>query len=510
MSKLGKISYFICVISTVILITARLLMGGWIDYLYGPLVISVVSLIAAWVIDYKFYLEFFAMKTTKHGMNMGVLILLAFVLTAAVNYLGTRFDKTFDLTKEKINSLSEQSIDVVKNLNEDLQVLIFYKGKALKERAAEIKNDFRLYTAQSSKLKVNVMDANLDVEMAKKYLTNSEAFATIAEYKGRRAIIQSSLGPPDRPIYQERDITSTFVKITRDRPMTIYFLTGHGEKDIDQTSIEGIKTYAELLRNDGYQVAKLNLITDDKIPEATGSVIAIVGPKTALTDKELDKIREFAKNGGNLFVAADPGEKHNIALLTKSFGVEFRNNYVLNEVQGTDEGLVGAIGLDFDKSNPITAKLGTGGRSLVIFPLASELVKAPDAGADYTFTDLIKSHPLAYTANSPNEAVNNPDRKQRVLAITAKSDKFSGVFFGDSDFLSDVSLNRWMHLDLAMNSIAYLFDDAANITIHPKTLEATQLQLTQAKGMALVLAGISLPLCLIILGGFFWYRRRGL
>lgn len=508
MSKWGKISYLVCGLSIIVLFTARFILQGWVDYLYAPLIVSVLTFVAALAIDYKFYLEFLSMRTTKHGMNMGVLILLSLVLVVAVNYLGVRFDKTFDLTQEKINTLSDQSIEVVKNLKDDMRVMIFYKGKNLKERAREIRNDFRMYMSNSNRIKVDVIDANFDVERAKKYLENSEAFATVLEYKGKRALVQSSAGTPDRPVYQEADITSAMLKITRDKPMSIYFLTGHQEKDIDQEGLEGLKAFAESLRNDGYTVAKINLIVGDKLPEPP-AVLAIVGPKTALTDKELEDIRQFAKNGGRLFLAADPGERHQIALLTKSFGIEYRNNYVVNEVAGTDEGLIGAVGFEFDPNSPVTKKLAMG-RALAVFPFASELARAPDASGEYSHSEIVRSHPRAYHLNNPNANIKDPERRTHALAMTAQKDKFSMVVFGDSDFLSDVRIQRWVHLDLAMNAVAYLFDDEMNLTIRPKKLEGTQLQVTSTKQIMIVVAGVSLPLCLIVLSGLSWYRRRNL
>lgn len=507
MSKWGKISYLICGLSILVLFVARFILQGWIDYLYVPMVVSIVAFVAALVVDFRFYIDFLSMKTTKHGMNMGVMILLSLVLVVAVNFLGVRFDKTFDVTKEKINSLSEQSIGIVKALKEDLHVRIFYKGKSLKERAKEIKADFRMYESFGPFIKVQTVDANADVETAKKYLASSEAFAAIIEYKGRRLPILGE-GGPDRPVYQERNITSAIMKITREQPMSIYFLTGHGEKDIDQSGIDGIKSFAEALRNDGYTVAKLNLLVGDKLP-APPAVLALVGPRTSYTENEIEQIRNFATNGGHLFVAIDPGEKHSLALLTKSFGVEFRNNYILNEVSGTDEGLIGAVGFEFDSASEVT-KLLAQGRSLAIFPYASELAKAPDAPSEYTFRDIVKSHPRAYTAPTPMAAKGEPVRKVSTIAMTVKGGKFSGVFFGDSDFLVNGNIQKFMHFDLAINSVAFLFDDEVNLTIRPKNMEATPLQITRDKGIFIIMAGVSLPLCLIILSGLFWYRRRNL
>src|ERR1700689_2294399 len=106
MSKWGKISYLVSGLSLLMLLVARLILGGWIEYLWAPFVISIATFVFALAVDYKFYLEFLSMRTTKHGMNMGALIGLCLVLIVALNYLGTRFDKSFDMTKEKLNTLS--------------------------------------------------------------------------------------------------------------------------------------------------------------------------------------------------------------------------------------------------------------------------------------------------------------------------------------------------------------------------------------------------------------------
>ena len=49
-----------------------------------------------------------------------------------------------------------------------------------------------------------------------------------------------------------------------------------------------------------------------------------------------------------------------------------------------------------------------------------------------------------------------------------------------------------------------------NISIRPKTPEATPLEMTQTKEVIFMVSGLGLPLVLIILSGFFWYRRRNL
>ena len=58
MSRWGTISWLVCGLSLVIVVVARYILGGWHDFLWAPLVIGLLTFIAAFVVDFRFYLEF--------------------------------------------------------------------------------------------------------------------------------------------------------------------------------------------------------------------------------------------------------------------------------------------------------------------------------------------------------------------------------------------------------------------------------------------------------------------
>src|SRR5690606_610229 len=84
-------------------------------------------------------LEFLSLKTTKHGMNMGSAILLVIILLVAINYIAFSNNKKWDLTREKLNSLSPQTIQIVKGLEKELKLIGFFKdGQPEVQRTKEI------------------------------------------------------------------------------------------------------------------------------------------------------------------------------------------------------------------------------------------------------------------------------------------------------------------------------------------------------------------------------------
>ena len=61
---------------------------------------------------------------------------------------------------------------------------------------------------------------------------------------------------------------------------------------------------------------------------------------------------------------------------------------------------------------------------------------------------------------------------------------------------------------MALNTMAYLARESDLISIRPKDPVGTKLIMTTTQKGVVVVAGISLPLVLLIFSGVFWYRRR--
>lgn len=515
MSKLGKIGYLICGLSLVILIVARLILGGWINYLYVPLGLGAASFLMALIVDYKFYLDVFSMRTTKHGMNMGTLILMALALVVAVNYGGKRFDKTADLTEGKLHSLSEQSEKALKDLRSNVKIRVFYKGADQKDQRQRAKESLQVYLDASPKLSIEFINSLVDVKTAKEYLKSFDQLTVVAEMDGKRVQI-------DEPMDEEK-VTAALLKLNKTEEKTIYFLTGHGERNLDNSGPEGLSELKTALQGSAFTVEKLNLLKGDAMPK-TGSVIAIVGPKTQILQNELDEIRKFAREGGSLFLGFDPGENHQGALLTKSLGIEFKNNYVFNDkVRLLGVGMAAILGMVFDPDSDITkAFAGTDNYSL--FFLGSEVTRATDANSDLVIRDIVKTEGSAFAVDRIDRQATNVDRREYVLGITAqgslqkpegsdaltKGPEFRGAFFGDSDFTTNQILFQGVNRDLVLNTFAFLAKEDGLISIRPKRPAGTEMTLTENQRYGTIVAGVSLPLLLIILSGVLWFRRKGL
>src|SRR6202008_5162766 len=81
--------------------------------------------------------------------------LFLLILVAAVNFLASNFHARLDLTKEKRYTLSKATKDLLKNLEDDVQIDVFLKGEfpAGFRKLANSTNDFfRLLKDRTGKI----------------------------------------------------------------------------------------------------------------------------------------------------------------------------------------------------------------------------------------------------------------------------------------------------------------------------------------------------------------------
>lgn len=519
MRKAAKIIFLSAGLLFIVNLALQFLFGMWVMLNTILMVLVGVALIAGFAIDWKLYWDFLTMRTTKHGMNMGAMIVIVVTLLVCVNYLANRHNKTWDVTKERLNSLSEQSEKLLAGLKEDLSIKVFYRGPAAADERQRMKQNLSLFQAHTGKLKVQYINSYVDVGLATQYLKDqpdAESSNVIAfvEHGTKKVRID--------PPYEEAQLTSAMIKATRMGESKIYFLTGHGEKDPELDDEQGLKEFAKALGESSFQVATLNLIDKKEIPKDT-TVLAIVGPQVPYLEAELKWIREYIAGGGKIFIAIDPGQRHNLAGLVKSLGVQFQNNYVFSNVTIEGGGPATILGRFFDPGSEITRSFPSG-KSLAIFPLVSEVIPAQGRSEDLIVSELVKSDAASFTVVDPTQKLQQMPKTSAVtVGMQVKSmppkgaqpedasysKTFEAVIFGDSDFISNRGIMFGINRDLALNAFAQLANQKDLISIKPKAPAGTMLTLTGYQRFFLIVLGFTLPLAFLVMSGVLWFRRRG-
>lgn len=523
MSRLGIASLLLAGFCLLIVGIFKLILQSQNEYVVYLLALSGVFLLASLFFDRAVLLEFLSMRTTKHGMNMGALILLTVVLLTSANYIAYRHNKSFDWTQEGLNSISDQSVKVLDAIKEDLQIKFFFdlRDREAQRDKAQFREIVQMYQEKKPSMKYEAVNVLNQPALAKEFGVNTAKATAFVVYKGQKNRLQS---------LDEQGLTMALINVTREKKKVIYFLKGHGELSIDASGggekNPDIGDLKQALVDTGYEVKSLDFTATPNVPE-DASVVAIVGPRSIFLEAESKFLLDYAKKGGHLFIAADPGMKHNIDAFVKNFGINFTNAYVLDGLgqQFVNSAAV-SLGIDFSKSNPITANLRPGA-DRILFNLATVLKKEGTLPAGLTIDELVKTGPLSLSAadipkgpvelnkqnGGPHVVAMAVHGKFDVPAATEDKDKnkneFMAIVFGDSDFLVGGLFRQDLNRDVVLNSFAYLSKDAELISIRPKSPKGTSLQLTSMQ-LSVLVYGIFIPMIIFFFfaSGWTWYRRR--
>jgi ABC-type uncharacterized transport system involved in gliding motility auxiliary subunit len=502
MSKASKAALLFAGLAMIGMVVTRLVLGVWIDHLWGFVVVMAIGIVIALLNDLRTIFEFFTMKTTKNGMNMGLLIVLALIGIVAVNYIAVRRDKKFDWTSEGLNSLADQSIKAIQAVKSDVEaVYLFRKGAPGEEEARRGSRDMiALYQNFNKNLKYNEHNALLSAGLAKDLEFTAGNSALYLRQGEKKVKVDG---------FTEENVTKALLKLTRENKKTIYFVTGHGERDLDRKEPDTISDFKQDLEN-SYIIKTIELFKEAKIPE-DAAVVAVIGPKKPYLEPEFAVLRDYAKRGGVLFIAADPGDGNNLALLTKSFGIEYKNNYLIDvRAQVPGAGPVAALGTEFSKTSEMTRNM-TG--PYAVFLLASGLERA--VGTSFAFDELVKAGKQVMGSSQLTEKLEFKPNGPHIIAMQSKgryeggAKDFQTVVFGDSDFMTNSMWMTGVNRDLVSNVFASLAKDTDLISIRPKEAKTTRLQMSREQGMVFLFGFlIPLPILMFAVGLVIWFRRR--
>lgn len=512
MTKFGKIGFLIAALCFVMVATIRFILGAWIPLLYILLAVAGMALLLSFISDRKLYFEFFTLRTTKHGLNMGALILLVLSLLVCVNYLSVRHNKTWDLTKDQLNSLSDQSQKVLKNLDSDVEIKVFYRGAdALGERQ-NVRQALGVYQENSPHFKVQYIDAYVDNIQAQEYLASLQdrdqpSVFVFVEYKGKKVRVDDPFG--------EEQVTASLIKVSRRGESKVYFLIGHDERDLKAQNQQGLYAFQEELKSASYITEELNLFDKDRVPE-DAALVAIVGPKKPLLENERLVLKKYLENGGRLLLALDPGEQNQLSSFVRLLGVDFKNNYIINLDPLTRQASGTSIGVGFDKVSEITSSLPEG-KTLALFDLASALEVDPSKPNEVEVKPLVRTAPTSFAMTElKKQEVSSKEQKSFSVFMSSKGKisqqaqkDYFAVVVGDSDFLTNRLFLVGSNRDLGMNTVAALTNQNDLISIRPRQSQGDKIILTSGAQLGIILAGVSLPVLLLLLSGVFWYQRRG-
>jgi ABC-type uncharacterized transport system involved in gliding motility auxiliary subunit len=511
-------------------VAVRMFYPDWNQYATYAAWAGLVAVLIYMAGQWRDVADFYKGRGAKYGTMSIVSIIVFLGILVAVNYLGTRQSKRWDLTANQVYSLSDQTIKILKDLKEPVQVTVFERN----DRQDVHKDRLQEYEYQTTQLKTTYVDPDREPTLAS--TAKIETLPTILfDYKGRTERVTST---------NEQDLTNALIKVITGAARKVYFTQGHGEKDPASTDRAGLSTSVEQMKQDNFTVEPLVLIQQKSIP-ADATVVVIAGPTTDFFPPEIEALNAYAAKGGKVMVMLDPLLKGPAQPLLLQFladwGIRAGTDVVL------DASGMGQM-LGTDASVPVAAQypphpISEGFRVITAYPMARSMTPIEGGSNAHIAQPLVNTSAQSWSeadlgslSTGKAEVAFNGDKgdKQGPITLAAavsapatvtppppsgnatppspdseRKPETRIVAVGDSDFASNMAVGISGNRDFFMNSMNWLSQQENLIAVRPRQPEDRRLTLTaDQQNRIMILTLFIIPGLVFASGIYTWWKRR--
>lgn len=437
-----------------------------------------------------------------------VFVVLFLGIIGLLAWLSTRYTLSDDWTADARNTLSPTSVELLKTIDKPVHITAFVRedprSSAIRKRITQIVGRYQQHHAD---INLRFINPDLEPQMTREMGIRTEGEMVI-RYGERSENLQN---------LTEQSLTNALQRVARSAERYMVFLTGHGERNPRGRANHDLGDWANQLQAKGLNIQTINLADTPRLPDNT-SMLVIASPQVSLLPGEYSVITKYLAAGGSLLWFADPGELHGLGGLAEQLGIEFQPGIIVDPttvslgIQDPRFTIVTEYG-----AQAVTADFD----SITVFPQASglEIVDGSDWQADPFLTSAANSWSetaelkgeLEFTAGEdiPGPLNIGVILTRQVGETEAGPAEQRAIVIGDGDFLSNAYLGNAGNLDLGLNLVNWLSRDENFIDIPARTASDLKLELSPfSAGLIGIGFLFIIPLSLLAIGIFIWWRRR--
>ena len=462
-------------------------------------------------------------RTARYGAGAAVMALLALGIVVAANAISLRHSIRWDFTENKRNSVSPQTIQVLRTLKAPVSAIAFFRSDTPGKKTAEdLLTQYATYSR--GKFTWRLEDTDRAPALARQY--GVESYGTVVLEGGpagqtRTEKVQDA---------EEEKLTNAIVKITRADKRVVYVLKGHGEREIGSTDRGGFSQAKEQMEKANYEVKDLFLARDPKIPD-DAAIVMVPSPKTDLFPQELAALDGYIAKAGKVFLMAGPFQADTTMKYLTKYGIVVDEDVVIElnpigQVFGVGP-LVPVVGQY--EPHPITKDMAG---VMTLFPLTRSLAPAKALPKGVQASSLAQTSRQSWGETDKSvfqtgKATPDPNEKTGPLSVALvatvdaqpdpkaegdaakKAPKARIVVVGTADFASNQFLGAQGNRDFFLNVVSWLAEEEDLISIRAKDPKQNPVMLTSGQSrLVLGLPLLALPGAVLICGIAVIMQRR--
>lgn len=500
------------------------------------------------------------MKKFKYGsMSIAVLCLvvaIVVVINVMVGMLAKRSPVKIDLTPDKRYDLSDESIEALKNLDSDVEIVVtmkkdffttlanYYKSNNVDvpfDMIPVILEKYEMYAKQGSgSVDVTYVDMDKDPDVISKYSANYNgeiSQGSIVVASGDRVKVIDSNGVmnmittaqnaasssnPQFVFAGESTLTSAITSVTDSNPISVAFVkTTNGTALYSENEYSAVVDSLEndLLEKNGYDCTDIDIATDELDTEKY-DMIVVPTPSADFNEDIIKKLSDFLYNDGNydkslLYVPSlTQTNLPNIDEFLADWSIKVENNIIADDINAisTQTNIVATIA-DSDSvgtlpndSLPIVAPLAR--EVSVITKNNEDVVKTILQSSDNSFTVDLDTKEQSSDRGSHGIAVMSQKQHAEQLDVYKSSVLVLGsAYMASSEILTQNT--TYNNANVILGILNNMTGKEAAAVIPEKSLQSSYIAVTQTQGNTISIIVIwAIPLLIAAIGVVVLVRRR--
>lgn len=485
----------------------------------------------------------------KHG-SLAVVFTVVFiaviiVINVLVSALTTRFPSmNFDLTKEGLNTLSDEATDVAKEIVNETTIYIIGSEDAI--RGDEVYSNYSLKYSQvanladrlhelNDKIKVEYIDPDMNPQFISDYAGDSLTTGKVMVKTDKRhktlAVtdlfsIQQDSSTGQYNYYSKVDgaLANALYLVNLDTVPVVAFATGHNEM---LTVSDNLSTFTGMLNDNNFEVKEFNMLTDE-IPE-DASIVVLGTPTTDYTSEELSKLEAYLgdekmASSRTLYVMTAPNagwsSMPNLSSFLAEWGMEPQSQEVLES--NTNNTL---YNMPYAIFANVTDSVLSKTYDNVVKVQAAPVKRLFTANNDISTYSVIETSDTAYLSNDEKVLETPETDTYTILAFAQRYmdnqgkicanvvvDGCAADFYDGSSLLGNSTFgNKDVTLDLIKN-LTGTTDTRVGLTVNQTQTNTMDINASSAVtwSIGMMLFTIVVPVAVLVIGLVIFLRRRHL
>ncbi len=433
------------------------------------------------------------------GFNAVFSTILFLALLVGINYIATRRHTVLDLTSNRINSLSDQTIRALGQLKGPVKfTYVWAPSETMRQVSPSAQAVLTAYQGASDHVRVEYLNAFQDPLKLQSLKLSTFTGQPLLLISDAAASQNSDAARQEVPVMDEQNVTSALLKIITPKPRVLYFLDGHGEMSPVQSGPNArLNGARSALEAQNYTLRNLSLLgAQSKIP-ADAAALIVLAPQVDLGANEVAKLKKYLVGKGRLLLFFDPVATPltRWKTVTSELNVQLLDGLILefneDKMYTKPELVIGELG------DTARQPLLRGVNANVIFPVATPLLTSGGANS------IVSAFPLFQTSSMSRSVAQGRTMRelsQGPFVVATAVERTSGqamraVVVGNAAFATDAAWNQFGNASFFLSSVNWVVGNDALVSIPPKPPVTNSLNANDVtRRFAILIALVALPL----------------